>query len=283
MRSFLTFSISFIFAFALLAITPVAAQEQDAILSSCVQIHNGGDTCYQSDTITINKKVLKPTIAVQNGRQLQDADFIENSTLSEPFTRANSLSAFRLYVTNISNRELKNITVTDILPERYLTYVTSDGTYDEQGRTTTFTIEALPAGETKAFTIQVMTAMGSLLPADPICVTNQAKATVTNERFFILPDETKESQDNARLCITQNEQGGSPLAANINTTKPASPTPSANPAIPGTTKGGLPVMSPTPTNQTPETGAEEVILFSLIPVGLAGFYLRRKTLHNTSL
>ncbi len=267
---------------------PVHAQEAAAIEDSCVQINNGGDSCFQSDTLTINKKVLNPTARVMQGQNLTDNLFIENTNLKEPFTPANSLSAFRLYITNTSSRELKNITIVDTLPASYLTYVTSDGEYSNQNRTTTFTIDTLAPDQTKAFTIQIMTAMGMSLPSDPVCVTNQARARVTNERFFILPDEIKESQDNTRICITKNETGGTPLSQmNADKQQPrviantTTPTGTAQPRTqqvnPTTTKGGLPVMSPSPTNKTPDTGAEILLLLGLLPLGGLGYYLRHKT------
>lgn len=44
-----------------------------------------------------------------------------------------------------------------------------------------------------------------------------------------------------------------------------------------TTKGGLPVYSPTPATETPGTGPEAFGLISLIPAAAAGLYLRKKT------
>lgn len=43
-----------------------------------------------------------------------------------------------------------------------------------------------------------------------------------------------------------------------------------------TTKGGHPVYAPKPIKRTPDTGAEAITLFSLIPSSLAGFILRKK-------
>lgn len=60
------------------------------------------------------------------------------------------------------------------------------------------------------------------------------------------------------------------------TNPPSGPTATPTPQILGTTKGGQPVYETKPTKQTPSTGAETVALFSLIPSGLAGFFLRRK-------
>ncbi len=242
------------------------AAKPEEILSSCIQIYNGGTSCYQSDVITINKKVLKPTLDVTNNQKLSADDFIENSSLTQPFTKANSLSAFRLEIANLSDRELKDIVVTDILPEKYLTYVTSEGTYDTKTRTTSFNLDSLKAGETHFFTIQVMTAMGTFLPSDPICTVNQAKVNANDKIFFILP-KAVESQDNARFCLTKNESGSTLLPDN---------TPQKT--IPDKSTGGLPVQETAPVGKTPETGAETLALFGLISSGLAGIFFRRKTL-----
>lgn len=43
-----------------------------------------------------------------------------------------------------------------------------------------------------------------------------------------------------------------------------------------TTKGGLPVYSPSTTSQTPPTGPEALSLLGLIPAAAAGFWLRKK-------
>lgn len=55
------------------------------------------------------------------------------------------------------------------------------------------------------------------------------------------------------------------------------PTNQPNPTNPPTTKGGLPVHSPTQAKTTPPTGPEALTLIGLIPVAGMGIYLRRKT------
>jgi hypothetical protein len=42
-----------------------------------------------------------------------------------------------------------------------------------------------------------------------------------------------------------------------------------------TTKGGLPVYTPTKATETPATGPETIALMSLIPMAAAGFLLKR--------
>lgn len=261
---------------------PAKAQEAAEIVESCIQIFGGGNTCYQSETLLINKTVLRPGMELTQGQTLQDQDFIENTPLSEPYTSANSLTAFRLYVTNNTDEDLTTVTVIDRLPERYATYVTSDGVYNENTKTVTFELDNLPSGETRALTIQVMTAMSTALPTDPVCTVNQAHASTTKEGFLFLPDEISESQDNTRLCITQNENGGTLINGQNNNgvtngTQPTPTTPTQNGANQQQTKGGLPVTSPTPIGETPNTGAESLALIGLLPAGAAGYFLRRKT------
>lgn len=54
------------------------------------------------------------------------------------------------------------------------------------------------------------------------------------------------------------------------------PTPQSK-AIPDTSKGGLPVTQPQPVNQLPNSGPEMLALFALVPTGLAGYLLRKKS------
>ncbi len=41
--------------------------------------------------------------------------------------------------------------------------------------------------------------------------------------------------------------------------------------------GGFPVMPPSTISKTPATGPESLALFSLIPIGIAGWFLRKKS------
>jgi hypothetical protein len=62
------------------------------------------------------------------------------------------------------------------------------------------------------------------------------------------------------------------------TPKKALPTQAKKPTQkPGTTtKGGLPVLSPTPQKATPSTGPEILGIIALAPAAALGFYLRKK-------
>lgn len=272
--------------FALIAViltTPVVALAASTTDTACTPIFNGGTTCTQSDLISLNKKVLNPTLTFKAGQTFQDSDFVDNVTMNDTMYPANRATAFRLFVTNTANRKLTNITVTDVLPPKYLTYVSGDGKYDSATRTFTATIDSLDKNQSKTLTIQVVTATTNQLPANnsPVCTINQAIVTVSNQK----------SQDNAELCISRN-----PAAAPTRTQTAFAPqktsTPSQGattkgglpvtkttpaPTNPPTTKGGQPVYQPAPSQQTPGTGPETLALFGLFPTGALGYFLRRKT------
>ncbi len=161
----------------------------------------------------------------------------------------NQITAVRLFITNTSNRELKDIKVEDLLPLQYVNFVKSDGQYDNKTKTVKATIQSLKPKETKTLNILLQTVQADQLPqgVNANCVVNQARVNVGREQ----------SQDNAQLCIQPQ----------IKQQAPASQTP--------TTKGGIPLYTPSQAQKTPDTGASLVTLITLITSSLAGFLLRK--------
>lgn len=250
-----------------LSATETLAEEQT--IPDCQPIFGGGPVCFQSDILSINKKILNPSLTIAKERSFSDNDFIENVSPNGIRYPANTATAFRLYLTNKTKRTLKNITVKDVFPPRFLTFVSSDGSYDTATRTLTITIDELKAKETKQMTIHVLTARLDELPKDnaPLCTINIAMATVNN----------KTSQDASQICMSRQDQPTN--TQTVNATQPSLPS-ITPPTIPPTTKGGLPVVSPVtpqPGQKTPSTGANMLALIGLLPVGGAGLLLRKKT------
>lgn len=59
--------------------------------------------------------------------------------------------------------------------------------------------------------------------------------------------------------------------------------PSITPTPAETIKGRFPILTPPPVKTTPATGPESLMLFSLIPIGLVGWFLRRKSKRGPAL
>jgi len=256
--------ITLLIALSILALCAPASAALASVVPTpgaiCSPIFGGGPTCEQSDLVTINKKVLSPKVAANKGAVFTDNDFVENVTQKDTRYTPNTPTAFRLYVTNKTNKELKDVIVSDVFPQNFLTFVTGNGTFDVKTHTFTTKITLKP-NETRKITIQVLTATtDDILKSNaPLCTVNVATAVVNK----------KTSQDNSMLCVDLEER------AVIATTFPTQ-----TPKNPAQTKVGLPVVSPIASNQmqkAPSTGPEMLALVGLIPAGLLGQYLRKKS------
>lgn len=248
MKHFYTFIL--IVAFFLLS-GDVYAQSREEILTSCFPLFGGGQTfCQQSKDILIDKKLLSPEKQLRLNEDASDSDFVDNVTPDGTVYMPNQITSVRLFITNTSNRELRDITVEDLLPLQYINFIKSDGQYDSKTKTVKATIQSLKPKETKTLNLLLQTAQVDQLPprVKTICVVNQARVNVGREQ----------SQDNSQMCIqTQINQ----------------PTPLPQPP---TTKGGIPLYTPPQTQKTPETGTSLITLISFLTSSLAGFIMRKK-------
>lgn len=264
MKTLLTTIITLI-AFAASASITLAAQT-----AACQEILGGGETCRQSEKISLNKKVLNPQIQITPGQKFSSGQFIENVTANGRTYSPNSPVAFHLEVTNTSSGDLKDITITDTIPAQYMTFMTGDsnGKYDKATRKYTVILPLLKKDETRVVTIQLMTSRLEDLPQNnnPLCTINRSEVSSGREL----------SEDNATVCVRRNQS-----PTNQNSTSEQNP--SSNQPQGQTmdqTKGGLPIFpqnQPGVTKNSPSTGPGLVLLGSLIPVGLMGLILRRKS------
>jgi uncharacterized repeat protein (TIGR01451 family) len=225
--------------------TVLAAQPEN-----CQPIYGGGETCVQNTTFTLDKKVQNP----------QTKTFVDTLNISSPKYGPNQTVEFQITVKNNSKNTLSNIVLTDTFPSQYLTYYqnNSNAKFDTNTKTLSLTLDKLNPSDTKTITIQGKVA--AELPANQtICIANQAQATQANQK----------SQDTTQLCL-QTPSFNQPIANG------------QHPTNTNTTKGGLPVYTPTQSRRTPATGPETLGLLALLPSGILGYYLRRKTSYKNA-
>ncbi len=221
--------------FALSAPTAYAGSSGGS--QQCQAIYGGGESCTQFGQITIKKTVKNPQTGVfVNNLGTNDAKFVPDSDVT-----------FKLTVSNNSNTDVSGVTVKDVFPQ-FVSFTQGIGTFDNNTKTLTFTIDHLGVNEVRDFFIVGKVASQNQLPSGIVCLVNQATASVND----------KISEDNAQFCVGENN------TPNVVTN-------------PTTTKGGLPVFPPAQVKTTPQTGPEEWSLISLIPTGLGGLILRRKS------
>ena len=228
------------FLFSILALVFLASP---GVASAAAGVYGGyGAPCqpvYGGGEVCVSKGNILINKAVQNP---QSGAFVDNlSRTNDPRFSPGQDVIFQLAIFNTGSENFSEVTVTDTFPG-FLNFVSGPGSFNEPARTLTFKIQDLKAGESETFNIVARVVDNSLLPQNEAvsCDINHVRA-VSGEN---------ESTDLSQVCAEK---------------------------VITTTKGGLPVM-PAPTlKETPPTGPGTLALLSLIPAGLGGIFLRRKT------
>lgn len=168
-------------------------------------------------------------------------NFVDNLSINDAKFAPEQVVQFRITVTNVGNTSLSNISVKDIFPE-FVKFISGVGTFDDASNSLNINVDNLNGNESKTFEIAVQVTTKDRLPNDKgiVCATNQAIASISGIQ----------KSDNSEFCIQKQEQ---------------------------VTKGGLKVLTPVEVKKTPATGPEMLSLIALIPSGILGLFLRRKS------
>ena len=229
--------LSFILFFVLSFLFSVSANAE----VSCQPIYGGGQTCVSTGFILIDKKIINPgTQKLVDNLGANDEKFQPDSTIN-----------FQINLTNTGHADIKHIDVKDVFPQ-YVIFTNGPGKFDANTKTLSFEVTNLKSNEARIFTVTGKVVEASHLPIDLgiVCVINLATAVTS---------DAGEAQDNTQFCIQKTSQTWQKqvLAAQ-------------------TSKGGLPVFPAPPITTSPATGGELLFFISLIPIGIAGFFLRKK-------
>jgi uncharacterized repeat protein (TIGR01451 family) len=173
------------------------------------------------------------------------SNFADNLSVNDSKYSAGQTIPFKIIVTNTGSNKIGHIKVTDNLPQ-YLTWVSGDGSWDANARTITFDINNLDAGRAQQFMINAKVVDNNQLPSDQstVCVVNHVNA---------FEDSGSTASDASQVCISKQV-----VTSNL--------TPE--------------VFTTVPPKKIPNTGPEMLPLLGLIPAGIAGIALRRKSKLN---
>ncbi len=184
------------FLFILLGLVASAAFQPEYVASAgCSSLYGtygAGVECPPEVRILLDKKVKNPS----NG------SYVDNLGTGDYKFAAGDTVVYQLMVENTGNRDLENVTVSDVLPD-LVRFVSGPGTYNGDTRTVAFTISKLNAGEKRYFDITVKVVDMASLPKDKslFCVINSAKAKVGDN----------EDSDTAQVCIEKKVLGAPEL------------------------------------------------------------------------
>jgi len=171
-------------------------------------------------------------------------EFVDNLGFNDTKFAPSNQVTFKIVVKNTGENTINQLTVTDTLPD-HVTFKSGAGVSNPSNKTVTYTINDLKKGESNEQTIAVTLSEAAKLPSDQgvICLTNKARATDTNGNA---------AEDASGFCV--QKQAG---------------------AIP--TKSLPQVQSTVPPKSIPSTGPEMLPLLGLIPAGITGLILRKKS------
>lgn len=182
------------------------------------------------------------TFNVQKFVQRPDNGNYTNSlSINDPKFSADQTVKFQIIVQNTGSQTIPTITIVDIFPQ-YINYVSDDssGSFDSNAKTLTVTISNLGSGQSKTINVTTSVVDTSLLPSVGTVCVVNTATGTDNN------GATQNSQ--SQLCIQKSVLGAVQPAPVITT--------------------------------TPPTGPEMLPLALLIPGGLGGLVLRKKSTKN---
>jgi len=203
----------------------------------CQPIYGGGETCIKTQDITVDSKVLNPSTN----------KMVDNLNISNARYKSGFIVTFQVLITNNRKTVIEKVHIQDIIPQ-FVSFSAGPGSFDTNTQTLSFDVDNLTPSETRTFNIlgRIVDENQLSFQGNIICLANQVKAFV--------PDPAV-GQDNSQLCIEKK------AASTLGTTA----------------KQGFPVFPPMPIAVSPSTGPQSLALFSLIPISIAGWFLRKKS------
>lgn len=163
---------------------------------------------------------------------------VDNLSVNDARYKPGFIVTFQVAITNNRKTVIEKANIQDIFPQ-FVSFSSGPGSFDTNTKTLTFDVDNLMPSETKTFNI-----LGRIAYADQLSF-SQKVICLANQVIAIVPDPAA-GQDNNQFCIEK-------------------------------TKEGFPVFSPALITTTPATGTESLALFALIPTGIAGWFLRKKS------
>lgn len=205
--------------------------------TSCQPIYGGGQTCVSSSNISTNKTVLNP----------ETNKMVDSLSINDPKYQPGFITTFQITIKNTGNADISKINVNDIFPQ-YINFSAGPGNFDNDTKTLSFEVDNLKPNESKTFTIMGRVANDAQIPLNQgvVCVVNRAIAKNMDN-----PSEI--AQDNSRLCIEKKVSEETSTARNK----------------------GFPIFPLSKVTITPPTGPNSLVLFLLIPIAGAGYWLRK--------
>jgi len=191
------------------------------------------------------QKQVKFTIEKQVMSPTKGGSFVDSLSTNDPKFAPGQNVTYRVIIKNIGDTAIQQLDVNDTFPQ-FVSFVSGPGNFDANSQSLNFSIQNLAPNKTVTYTIVGKTADNATLPQDKmiVCPINTVKA---------VESDGNTASSSSQICIEKN--------------------------VPTGTSGQLPpkVYQTPPMKTTPNTGPEVLGLLALIPSGIAGVFLRKKS------
>lgn len=185
------------------------------------------------------QKEIKFTIDKKVQGPTKGGQFVDNLSMNDAKFQPGSDIAFQITITNTGNTTIQNLSIVDTLPSN-LIFLSGAGNYNSANNTITYNVSNLEAGKSNQQTFLAKIADKSKFSNSVTCLNNTVRAN---------DDNGNSASDNAGFCVEN------PTTQN--------PTPK--------------VFTSVPPKSIPNTGPEMLPLLGLIPAGISGYFLRKKS------
>jgi len=207
---------------------------------------DGGNTT----NLTIHKTVLNP----------QSNRYVDNMGLHDSMFHPGDPITFHVTIGNTGSATILQVVIKDVFP-KYVTFISAPGSFDPISKTLTILTLNLAPNTTQTFSISGRVMDPDLLPnQSTTCDNNQATAGSNNNQTV---------QDAAQFCILNTQATAS---------KSLSPSAGSGSSTSQQNQNTQQVYPPASTTTTPDTGAGDWAIVTMITFALSGIFLRRNAI-----
>jgi len=224
--------------------TAIAVTTVLLTLGAITAAHAAGSNCqiiYGGGQVC--QQQIKFTIDKKVLQPTKGGTYVDNLSANDTHFQPGNDVAFQITITNTGKQTINQFSVVDTLPAN-LSFISGAGTYNSSNNTITYSISNLGVGASNQQIFVARIADSKMFAQNQVtCLTNIVNAN---------DNVGDNAGDTSSFCIEN------PLVSN--------PTPQ--------------VFATIPPKSIPNTGPEMLPLLGLIPAGLAGFVMRKKSKIN---
>lgn len=175
--------------------------------ASCQPIYGGGQSCFSTQDITLDSKILNP----------KTNKMVDNLSINDAKYMPGFIITFQISITNNTKGTIGKIYLQNIFPQ-FINFISGPGNFDINTQILSFDVDYLKPLETRIINI-----FGKVVDVNQLSFFSDNVICLINQVTAVVPDPAA-GQDNNQFCI-EKAKGGFPVfpPAPITTTPATGP------------------------------------------------------------